>query len=126
MSGRRGKNGHDRTGEFKEARRRLSELISRFDSRIKSINDLGCELKDLEIGLFDFRTSWQGQDCAPMLEGGRTGDRVLARVGGGFRGPATTLAREPVWITERWICRRGIAKAPDGVHYPTRCLVRAS
>ncbi len=54
-------NGHDRTGEFKEARRRLSELISRFDSRIKSINDLGCELKDLEIGLFDFRTNWQGR-----------------------------------------------------------------
>ena len=54
-------NGHDRTGEFTEARRRLSELISRFDSRIKSINDLGCELKDLEIGLFDFRTNWQGR-----------------------------------------------------------------
>ncbi len=54
-------NGHDRAGEFTEARRRLSGLISRFDSRIKSINDLGCELKDLEIGLFDFRTSWQGR-----------------------------------------------------------------
>ena len=55
------RNGHDRSGDIAEARRRLSDLISRFDSRIKSISDLGCELKDLEIGLFDFRTMREGR-----------------------------------------------------------------
>lgn len=55
------RNGHDRSGDIAEARRRLSDLISRFDSRIKSIGDLGCELKDLEIGLFDFRSMREGR-----------------------------------------------------------------
>ncbi len=55
------RNGHDRTGDIAEARRRLSDLISRFDSTIKSIGDMGCELKDLEIGLFDFRTMREGR-----------------------------------------------------------------
>ena len=55
------RNGHDRTGDISEARRRLSDLISRFDSSIKSIGDLGCELKDLDIGLFDFRSIREGR-----------------------------------------------------------------
>ena len=55
------RNGHDRTGDISEARRRLSDLISRFDSSIKSIGDLGCELKDLDIGLFDFRSKREGR-----------------------------------------------------------------
>lgn len=55
------RNGHDRSGDIAGARRRLSELISRFDSTIKSIGDLGCELKDLDIGLFDFRTMREGR-----------------------------------------------------------------
>ena len=55
------RNGHDRTGDISEARRRLSDLISSFDSRIKSISELGCELKDLEIGLFDFRSLKEGR-----------------------------------------------------------------
>jgi len=79
-------NGHDRTGDLTKARKRLSELIASFDSEIKSINDLGCDLKDLETGLFDFRTEREGRVVYLCWKSGEPEIGFWHDLQGGFAG----------------------------------------
>ena len=41
---------------------RISALLSQLSEKIDELEDLGCYVKDLDIGLVDFLTSFEGRD----------------------------------------------------------------
>ncbi|MBI2861728.1 MAG: DUF2203 domain-containing protein [Chloroflexi bacterium] len=51
-------NGHGEDPEIGQARSRWQAAAQRVEASIRKVSDLGCELKDVELGLVDF-PSWR-------------------------------------------------------------------
>lgn len=54
--------GHLVEKEMNEARQEMEMVGNALDSLIEKVHDLGCELKDINMGLVDFRTVQQGRE----------------------------------------------------------------
>ena len=55
-------NGHVVEKKLNETRQELAKAAAEVNSLIERVNDLGCEVKDIDEGLVDFRTEREGRD----------------------------------------------------------------
>lgn len=55
-------NGHVVEKQLNETRQELAKAAAEVNSLIQRVNDLGCEVKDIDEGLVDFRTERDGRD----------------------------------------------------------------
>ena len=55
-------NGHVVEKKLNEARQELAKAAAEVNSLIEKVNDLGCEVKDIDEGLVDFRSEREGRD----------------------------------------------------------------
>lgn len=55
-------NGHPPDGGLQEARSGLEQIAREMRGLIEEIGHMGCELKDIELGLVDFRCERDGRD----------------------------------------------------------------
>ena len=74
-------------------RERIAQLRSRKDnaarnlkSTLESIQEIGCQLKDIEVGLIDFPTLYRGQEVYLCWKLGEKGIGFWHHVEDGFRG----------------------------------------
>ena len=74
---------HDR---LSEARARQEALTRRLKEAIETVQGHGCLLKDLEEGLLDFPTLYQGREVYLCWKHGEDGIHYWHEVADGFRG----------------------------------------
>ena len=55
-------NGHVVEKKLNETRQELAKATAEVNSLIQRVNDLGCEVKDIDEGLVDFRSEREGRD----------------------------------------------------------------
>lgn len=55
-------NGHVIEKELNEARQELAQAAAQVNSLIEKVQELGCELKDIDQGLVDFRAEREGRE----------------------------------------------------------------
>lgn len=55
-------NGHGLSGELQGAQQAVQGLAEQINEAIERVNEMGCELKDLDMGLVDFRTEMEGRE----------------------------------------------------------------
>ena len=55
-------NGHVVEKQLNETRQELAKAAAEVNSLIERVNDLGCEVKDIDEGLVDFRSEREGRD----------------------------------------------------------------
>ena len=55
-------NGHIIEKELNETRQELAKAASELSSLISRVQEMGCEVKDIEKGLIDFRTEREGRE----------------------------------------------------------------
>jgi hypothetical protein len=55
-------NGHQLDDDLKTAREEMEQAASAVNEIISRVNDLGCELKDVDMGLVDFRSERDGRE----------------------------------------------------------------
>ena len=55
-------NGHVVEKKLNETRQELAQAAAAVNSLIERVNELGCEVKDMDEGLVDFRTQRDGRD----------------------------------------------------------------
>jgi len=55
-------NGHVVEKKLNETRQELAKTAAEVNSLIERVNDLGCEVKDIDEGLVDFRSEREGRD----------------------------------------------------------------
>ena len=55
-------NGHVVEKKLNETRQELAKAAAEVNSFIERVNDLGCEVKDIDEGLVDFRSERDGRD----------------------------------------------------------------
>lgn len=55
-------NGHVVEKELNEARQELAQANAEVKSLIEKVHEMGCELKDIEQGLVDFRAEREGRE----------------------------------------------------------------
>ena len=60
----RGGNGNyqAREREIRSAREEINELVGELQKRVSEVHDLGCEVKDMEMGLVDFLAIRDGDE----------------------------------------------------------------
>jgi hypothetical protein len=69
-----------------DARTRRDGAAARLRSAIESVQEAGCLIKDLDIGLIDFPTSYRGVEVYLCWKLGETGIEYWHGVDEGFRG----------------------------------------
>jgi len=55
-------NGHVVEKKLNETRQELAKAAAEVNSLIERVNDLGCDVKDIDEGLVDFRSEREGRD----------------------------------------------------------------
>ncbi|MDO8616410.1 MAG: DUF2203 domain-containing protein [Dehalococcoidia bacterium] len=55
-------NGHLLDGELRDAREGMERTATMINELVPQIQDMGCELKDIELGLIDFRAERDGRE----------------------------------------------------------------
>ena len=55
-------NGHAAEGEVKEAQAGLERTAGDVNGLVEQVNEMGCELKDIDQGLIDFRAEMDGRE----------------------------------------------------------------
>jgi hypothetical protein len=65
---------------------RRDTCAARLRDAIETIHSYGCEVKDLDIGLLDFRTMYRGQEVYLCWKLGEEGIRYWHGITEGFRG----------------------------------------
>jgi len=55
-------NGHVVEKKLNETRQEMAKAAAEVNGLIERVNDLGCEVKDMDEGLVDFRTQRDGRD----------------------------------------------------------------
>ena len=55
-------NGHIIEKELNETRQELAKAVAAMNSLIERVQELGCEVKDIDQGLVDFRTEREGRE----------------------------------------------------------------
>ena len=55
-------NGHLLEAELNQARQQMAKAAAEVNRLIEEVQALGCELKDIEQGLVDFRTVMEGRE----------------------------------------------------------------
>lgn len=55
-------NGHMVEGELKEAQAGLERTAGDLNKLVEQVNEMGCELKDIDQGLIDFRSELDGRE----------------------------------------------------------------
>ena len=73
-------------GRLTEARSRQEALTRRLKEAIEAVQSHGCLLKDLEAGLIDFPTFFQGREVYLCWKHGEDSIRYWHEVADGFRG----------------------------------------
>ena len=63
MERRMGGNGHVVAGPLQEARKGMTEALSEVNRIAQEVESLGCELKDIDEGLIDFRAMVDGEEA---------------------------------------------------------------
>jgi hypothetical protein len=61
-SGRMASNGHLVEKDLNEARQELAKAVAEMKSLIERVQEMGCELKDIDQGLVDFRAEREGRE----------------------------------------------------------------
>jgi hypothetical protein len=69
-----------------EAKARQVALTVRLKEAIDDVHQYGCQIKDLEAGLIDFPTTFQGREVYLCWKVGENGIRFWHEVSDGFRG----------------------------------------
>jgi hypothetical protein len=62
LAARMKSNGHGIDGELALARQEATQTSTQVNALIEKVQEMGCELKDPESGLVDFRTEREGRD----------------------------------------------------------------
>jgi len=73
-------------GAFAELRSRRAASAERLKETIEEIHEIGCLVKDLDIGLIDFPTLFRGEEVYLCWKLGETGIAYWHGVEEGFRG----------------------------------------
>jgi hypothetical protein len=73
-------------GAFAELRARRAASAERLKETIEEIHEIGCLVKDLDIGLIDFPTLFRGEEVYLCWKLGETGIAFWHGVEEGFRG----------------------------------------
>jgi hypothetical protein len=73
-------------GAFAELRTRRAASAERLKETIEEIHEIGCLVKDLDIGLIDFPTLFRGEEVYLCWKLGETGIAYWHGVEEGFRG----------------------------------------
>ena len=69
-----------------EAQARRAALTARLKEAIENVQEFGCQIKDLEAGLLDFPTEFQGREVLLCWKVGEKGIQYWHEVADGFRG----------------------------------------
>jgi hypothetical protein len=69
-----------------EAQTRRAALIARMKTAIENVQEFGCQIKDLEAGLLDFPTLFQGREVLLCWKVGEQGIQFWHEIADGFRG----------------------------------------
>ena len=55
-------NGHGLADDLRSAQSELQETAAQISALVERISEMGCELKDVDMGLIDFRTEMGGRE----------------------------------------------------------------
>lgn len=55
-------NGHGLADDLRKAQAELQKSVAEIDGLVERISEMGCELKDVDMGLIDFRTEMEGRE----------------------------------------------------------------
>lgn len=55
-------NGHGLADDLQKAQAELQKTGEQINSLVERVNEMGCELKDVDMGLLDFRTLMDGRE----------------------------------------------------------------
>jgi hypothetical protein len=55
-------NGHGLAEALRKAQAETQEIAGQIGELVERINEMGCELKDVDMGLIDFRTTMEGRE----------------------------------------------------------------
>src|SRR5258708_9520988 len=76
---------------FRDARTRRDESGQRLKAALEGLQEIGCVVKDLDIGLVDFPTVFRGEEVYLCWKLGRTAIQCLHRLDEGFARPKPLL-----------------------------------
>ena len=79
-------NGHVVEKKLNETRQELVKAAAEVNSLIERVNELGCEVKDIDEGLVDFRTERDGRDVYLCWKLGEADIRWWHELETGFAG----------------------------------------
>ena len=79
-------NGHLAEAELNEARQEMAKASSQVNSLIEELQTVGCELKDIDQGLVDFRTVMDGREVYLCWKLGESGIGWWHELETGFAG----------------------------------------
>ena len=79
-------NGHVVEKKLNETRQELAKAAAEINSLIERVNELGCEVKDIDEGLVDFRTEREGRDVYLCWKLGEADIRWWHELETGFAG----------------------------------------
>lgn len=85
-SQRMSSNGHVIEKELNEARQELAQATAEINSLIQKAQELGCEIKDIDQGLVDFRADRQGREVYLCWKLGEPDVRWWHELDAGFTG----------------------------------------
>jgi hypothetical protein len=85
-SQRMSSNGHVIEKELNEARQELAQATAEINSLIQKAQELGCEIKDIDQGLVDFRADREGREVYLCWKLGEPDVRWWHDLDGGFAG----------------------------------------
>ena len=79
-------NGHLAEAELNEARQEMAKAAAQVNSLIEELQTVGCELKDIDQGLVDFRTVMDGREAYLCWKLGESGIGWWHELETGFAG----------------------------------------
>lgn len=79
-------NGHVIEKELNETRQELAKVAAEMNSLIGRVHEMGCEVKDIDQGLVDFRTEREGQEVYLCWKLGEPAIRWWHDLEAGFAG----------------------------------------
>lgn len=81
-----GSNGHLLEAELNRARQEMAKVAAQVNSLIEKVEAMGCELKDIDEGLVDFRTIMAGHEVYLCWKLGEPGIACWHDLDAGFAG----------------------------------------
>jgi hypothetical protein len=72
--------------ELNETRQELAQAAAEFNDLVKRVQEMACELKDIEQGLIDFRTEREGREAYLCWKLGEPDIRWWHELDAGFAG----------------------------------------